>query len=179
MARRRSGVRTPKEKPTFREASEQLKEMAARIIDKYHSHLGEANIKYLVRTGKWEIRGKTIYGKASKASSQVKYVSGGFDFIVTINKDVWDANTSAEKREAVLDHVLTYCGRGEDDKVTGDPKWTINQPTVVDFPSVIRRHGLWTESLQSMFKAKEDYEQMQIIPFEKAKEKEKKTGTEN
>ena len=130
MARRRSGVRTPKEKPTFREASEQLQEVAARIIDKYHSHLGEANIKYLFRTGKWEVRGKTIYGKAAKASSQVKYVSGGFDFIVTINKDVWDANTSAEKREAVLDHVLTYCGRGEDDKVTQAASWGVKFQTL-------------------------------------------------
>jgi hypothetical protein len=86
MARgRRGGVKTPKEKPTFKEASEQLQEMAARIIDKYHSHLGEAKIKYLFRTGKWENKGKVIYGKASKSSSQVKYVSGGYDFLITIN----------------------------------------------------------------------------------------------
>ena len=175
MARKR-GIRIPKEKPTFKDAPNILVEMAGKILGDYHSHLREANIKYLVRTGKWEVRGRLIYGKASKASSQVKYLSGGYDFVVTINNDVWTANQDEKKRNALLDHVLCHCARGEDDKVTGEPKWYINQPTVSDFPTIIARRGLWTEGLEKLFDAKDQFEQMTIIPFDKAKQR---TGTDN
>jgi len=166
MARgRRMGVKPPKEKPELKEAPEVL-EMAAKLISDIHTHLAEAKIKYLFRTCKWELRGKTIYGRAEKVSSKWRHLTG-FDFVVTINRDIWFAN-KPETREAILDHQLMHCARGEDDK-QGNPKWYIQDHDFNDFVSVVRRHGLWTASLQNIVKANEEFEQVSMFP---------KTGTE-
>jgi hypothetical protein len=162
MGRRRSfTVKPPKEKPELKEAPE-VQELAARLISDIHTHLAEAGIKYLFRTGKWELRGKTILGKAEKVSNKWKHLTG-YDFIVTINRDTWFAN-KPEIREAILDHELTHCARGEDDK-QGNPKWYIQDHDLTDFVSIVRRHGLWTTTLQNIVKAKEEYEQLSLLPM--------------
>lgn len=165
MGRRRS-LKPPKEKPELKEAPE-VQELAARLIDNIHTHLAEARIKYLFRTGKWEHGGKMILGKAEKVAAKWKYLTE-FDFVVTINRDAWFAN-SKEVREAILDHELTHCARGEDDK-QGNPKWYIMPHTIEDFVNIIQRHGLWTTSLQNLVKANEEYEQLSLLS--------KNTGTE-
>lgn len=160
MARRRMGVRPPKEKPELKEAPE-VQELATRLIDNIHTHLAEANIKYLFRTGKWELRGRTIYGRAEKVSAKWRHLTG-YDFVITINRDIWFAN-KPEIRQAILDHELTHCARGEDDK-QGNPKWYIMPHSVEDFVSIIRRHGLWTTELQNVVKANNEYEQLSLLP---------------
>jgi hypothetical protein len=134
------------------------------LIDEHHSGLAEARIKYMFRTGKWELKGKIIYGKAEKVSAKWKHLTG-YDFVITINRDAWFAN-KIEIRQAVLDHELMHCARGEDDK-QGNPKWYIQPHTVEDFVEIIHRHGLWTHSLQNMVKASSEFEQLSL-----------KTGTE-
>jgi hypothetical protein len=161
VARRKTGgVKPPKEKPELKEAPE-IQEMAARLIDNIHTHLAEAKIKYLFRTGKWELRGKTLYGRAEKVSAKWKYLTE-FDFVVTINRDIWFVN-KPEIRQAILDHELTHCARGEDDK-QGNPKWYIMPHTVEDFVSIIQRHGLWTNELKNVVKANQEYEQLSLLP---------------
>jgi hypothetical protein len=174
MARARK-FKAPKEKATFKDAPETLVKLASDLINEYHTHLAEANIKYLVRTGKWVLRNKIKNGSVVKPSEQSKFLAGGFDFVVTINNDVWNANQDEKKRSALLDHYLCYCARGEDDKITGEPKWYKQEPSVSDFPAIISRHGLWTESLERLFHAHEKYEQQTIIQFDKNK----RTGTDN
>jgi hypothetical protein len=166
MGRRRNGVRPPKEKPELKDAPEVL-ELAVRLIDNIHTHLAEARIKYLFRTGNWDLKGRTTYGRAEKVSAKWNHLTG-FDFIVTINRDIWFAN-KPEIREAILDHELTHCSRGEDDK-QGNPKWYIMPHSVEDFVNVIHRHGMWTTDLRHMAKANEEYEQLTMLP--------KNTGTE-
>ena len=163
--RRRGGLRTPKEKPELRDAP-QVEELASRLINNIHKSLAEARIKYLFRTGKWELRGKSIHGKAEKVAAKWKYLTE-YDFVITISKESWDAN-KPEIREAILDHELTHCARGEDDK-QGNPKWYIQPHTVEDFIAVIQRHGLWTSGLQNMVKANQEFEQLSLL---------KQTGTE-
>ncbi|HWQ30066.1 MAG TPA: putative metallopeptidase [Negativicutes bacterium] len=161
MGRRRvGGVKPPKEKPELKEAPE-VQELAARLIDNIHTHLAEARIKYLFRTGKWELRGRLILGKAEKVAAKWKYLTD-YDFVVTINRDTW-FNNSKEIREAILDHELTHCSRGEDDK-QGNPKWYIMPHTVEDFVNIIQRHGLWTTDLQHLKKASDEYEQLTMLP---------------
>lgn len=172
MGRRRgTGLRTPKPKPEYRDASDEVRKVAADLISKVHTHLAEASIVYLFRSGEWKNKGQIIFGTADKTAAKQKHLTGA-DFVITVNKDVWDANQDKKKREALLDHVLNYCGRGEDDK-EGNPKWCKNVPMLV-FAGVIRRHGLWTDNLQTLLKANDEYEQLKIIPIEEAK----KTGTE-
>lgn len=162
MGRRRGigGVKPPKEKSELKEAPE-VQELAARLISNIHTHLAEARIKYLFRTGKWEMKGKTIYGKAEKVAAKWKYLTE-YDFVVMINRDIWFAN-KPEIRESILDHELMHCARGEDDK-QGNPKWYIAPHSVEDFVAIIQRHGLWTTSLQNMVKANTEFEQLSMLP---------------
>jgi hypothetical protein len=166
MGRRKGfGAKQPKEKAEFKDAPE-VAEVAARMIDDINTHLAEARIKFMFRTGKWEKRGRTIYGKAEKVGQKWKFLSD-FDFLIVINRDGWFQN-NMDVRKAVLDHELTHCARGEDDKM-GNPKWYIQDHSVEDFPAVIKRHGLWTASLQRLVQAKTEYEQISLLP---------RTGTE-
>lgn len=159
MAKRRGfGVKPPREKPEYKEAPE-VGEAAKKLIEKFHTHLREARIMFMFRTGKWEQRGMTILGKAEKVSEKWKFLTE-FDFVIVINRAAWFEN-KPEIRDAILDHELTHCARGLDDK-QGNPKWYIQPHMVEDFPSIISRHGLWTSSLQRLVEAKDKFEQLSI-----------------
>ena len=151
-----------KEKTGYIPATE-VQLLAARLIDRVHGHLAEANICYLFRTGKWESKGKVIYGKAEKVSQKWNYLTE-HDFIITINHEAWQCATEGQKK-AILDHELTHCEKGEDSD--GNPKWLIIPHSVEDFPSIIRRHGLWSRDLQNMIKAHEEYKQATIFSSQK------------
>jgi hypothetical protein len=157
MARRRGfgKPKAPKIKIEYKPA-EEVALLAPRLIDANHSHLAEARICYLFRTGKWESKGKVVFGKAEKVSGKWKNLTG-YDFVIIINYEAW-SYASDTIRNAGLDHELTHCARGEDDK-EGNPKWYIMPHQVEDFSSIIERHGLWNKDLERFFKAGENFKQ--------------------
>jgi len=159
MGRKRVfSLKQTKEKPELKEAAE-VQELAARLIDKYHSHLAEARIKYLFRTGEWLKKGRIVYGKAEKVPAKWNYLTG-YDFVITINQEAWMTGTP-EFREALLDHELEHCCKDEDKQ--GNPKWYIQPHTVEDFASIIRRHGLWDDCLKLVNRAREEFEQISML----------------
>ena len=60
--------------------------MAVSLINEItsHSHLAEARIRYLFRDGKWNSKGRTVFGKAKLASEDVRFL-GEYDFVIMIN----------------------------------------------------------------------------------------------
>ena len=130
----------------FYEASEELETIARKLIQEHHSHLVEARIKYLFRTGNWEVKKRETWGQAKKVGKEVNYLTG-YDFIVTIHRDVWEQLDDKEKR-ALLDHELQHCSAGTDD--AGNKVWYIQGHDVEDFYAIIKRHGLWSKSLRKM-----------------------------
>ncbi|WP_371374458.1 putative metallopeptidase [Sporomusa aerivorans] len=130
----------------FYDASEDLEALARDIIEEYHSHLFEANIKYLFRTGNWEVKKRDTWGQAKKVGKEVNFLTG-HDFIVTIHRDVWEQLKPEDKR-ALLDHELQHCSAGTDD--AGNKVWYIQGHDVEDFHAIIRRHGLWSPALRKM-----------------------------
>lgn len=130
----------------FYEASEELETIARELIQDHHSHLVEARIKYLFRTGNWEVKKRETWGQAKKVGKEVNYLTG-YDFIVTIHRDVWEQLEGKEKR-ALLDHELQHCSAGSDD--AGNKIWYIQGHDVEDFYAIIKRHGLWSKSLRKM-----------------------------
>ncbi len=137
----------------LKEAPE-VAEVARKLIEKYHSHLTEARIIYLFRSGRWTSKRKDVFGHAEKAGPKVKYLTDGTDFIITIHADSWPHLPQSAK-EALVDHQLCHCSRGDDDK-DGEPTWYIEPHSVEDFNAIIRRHGLWAEDLKLFMKAVED-----------------------
>ncbi|WP_371380876.1 putative metallopeptidase [Sporomusa aerivorans] len=130
----------------FYDASEDLEALARDIIEEYHGHLVEANIKYLFRTGNWEVKKRDTWGQAKKVGKEVNFLTG-HDFIVTIHRDVWE-QLKAEDKRALLDHELQHCSAGTDD--AGNKVWYIQGHDVEDFHAIIRRHGLWSPALRKM-----------------------------
>lgn len=136
-----------------------VQEKAIEIIGKYHSHLIEANIGYYFRTGTWTKNKKTVFGTAQKPSGLLKAVTR-HDFIITINSDVFPY-LKPKTQEALIDHELMHCCRGEDDD-DGNPTWYIQGHDFEDFAAIVRRHGLWTDALKRIPVAEQQYQQMQL-----------------
>lgn len=130
----------------FYDASEDLESLARDIIEEHHSHLVEANIKYLFRTGNWEVKKRDTWGQAKKVGKEVNFLTG-HDFIVTIHRDVWE-QLSLEHKRALMDHELQHCSAGTDD--AGNKIWYIQGHDVEDFHAIIRRHGFWSPALRKM-----------------------------
>jgi hypothetical protein len=130
----------------FYDASENLIELAHEIIEECHSHLVEANIKYLFRTGNWEVKKRETWGQAKKVGQEVNFLTG-YDFIITIHQEVWD-QLNLEDRKALLDHELQHCSAGTDN--AGNKIWYVQGHDLEDFHAIIRRHGLWSPALKKL-----------------------------
>lgn len=130
----------------FYNASSELEDIARGLIEKYHSHLVEAKIKYLLRNGTWNTRKRETWGQAKKVGKEVNFLTG-YDFIITVNDEVWGQLNQAE-REALLDHELQHCFAGTDDE--GNKIWGTMGHDVEDFHAIIRRHGLWSKQLKKL-----------------------------
>jgi hypothetical protein len=146
-------------KPKFSLAP-QIIEVAVRLINDHHSHLAEAKVCYMWRNGKWTSKDQETWGQAEKTNPKVKMLTG-YDFIVTINTGVWERLEGAEK-EALIDHELTHCAKGIDDK-DGNPVWYIMPHNVEDFTQCIRRYGMWSKKLQKVLEAFQDFNQVKMF----------------
>ena len=146
----RSRFKKPKEPkgPKYLVADE-VALLAARIIDQWHSHLGEARIKYLFRNGKWSKKGNTTLGMARLASDDTRFI-GQYEFVVIINLEAWN-NASQEARIALLDHELSHCSCEEDK--SGNKRWSIIDHDVKEFVGIVSRHGIWADDLKRLMSA--------------------------
>ncbi len=170
--RRKIGFGKPKkEKAEYLDAPEDIRKLAAKLITDHHGGLAEANICYLIRTGEWKKKGKDVFITAELVSRKHKHLIG-YDFIITVGYRAWLATADEEMHKAILDHGLTHCCKDVDKE--GNPKYYIQDHSVEDFASIVRRHGLWSSDLRNMMNAYQESNQVSMFD----KEKEKKTGTE-
>lgn len=146
----------------FELAPQEIQDMAKRLIDRHHSHLVEAKICVMFRSGSWRSKGKDVLGRAIKVSDRDKLLHG-YDFLIILNEKKW-YELNHKQQEALLDHELCHCQRGVD-SLDGSPTWCIGSHDVEEFAAIIRRHGLWRENVAhfvnqhwqlSMFDDKED-----------------------
>ena len=132
-----------------------VEDLARELIDEYHSILREAKIRYIFRDGTWNKDGKPCPGEAKKMSPLVNALTE-IDFGIVINYKFWETINTKTQRRAVLDHILTQCTCTEDKD--GNPKWCIQKPPFSEFPSIVERHGSYTEDLKYMQDAFKNYE---------------------
>lgn len=140
------------------ENAPEVQEVANKLIGQFHSHLVEAKIRYLFRTGDWVSKGMPVYGQAQKCSDKDKFLTG-YDFIITIAKEYWD-EMSPDEKKANVDHQLLHCGRGASD-YQGNPTWVKNEHDFEGFVTEVKRHGFWTEELKRF-----DIQYRQLTMFE-------------
>lgn len=164
-------------KAKFFDAPEVAK-IAEALIDKYHNHLKENNvrIRYVFTDKTPNCKGKEIWGTCRKVSGLNAYLESDDPetdpfFVITISKDIWDI-LPKDKKIALVDHELCHAivdvkekesEDEEDFEVEKTFKIAIKPHDLEEFSCIVRRHGLWREDIQDFVEA-----------ALKSKEKEKK-----
>ena len=128
---------------TYEEA-EAVKTIADRLIGTHHPELAGASFRYIFKEKCSKKGGKPVFGAVKKMSDLMKYLIDA-DFMMELPLDVWN-ELDASKRTALVDHLLERC-TGEEDEQTSEMKWSIREPDVNEFSSILRRHGPWHEDL--------------------------------
>jgi predicted metallopeptidase len=133
-----------------------VKDIANKLIEKYHNHLQGFKIIYLFRDKSMKSKGKEVYGKASKVQSKYQAITGA-TFVIEIAEPAF-ASMDHKHQVALIDHELMHCFIDENE-----------QPTILShdfegFNKELKRHGFWASDLQIMEK---QLEQMQLSFDEK------------
>jgi hypothetical protein len=122
--------------------------LAKDILPTFHAELVEAKIKFYFVTEHSMKGGRPIFGKARKLSGATQFLAGGYNFAIEIAMDLFNAAEPAVRR-ARLDHLLECC-TGIADEQTGAIKYTMREPDVKEFSSILRRHGAYTDDLMGL-----------------------------
>jgi hypothetical protein len=130
--------------PQIYEEADPVKELANRLIGTYHPELATAKIRYLFKEKASKKGGRVVHGTVKKMSDLMNYLID-VDFLVEVPIDLWN-ELENQKRVALVDHLLERC-TGEEDEQTAEMKWSVREPDVNEFSSILRRHGAWTEEL--------------------------------
>ena len=125
--------------------AESVEALAQQILPTFHAELADAKIKYYFVSEHSMRGGRAISGKARKLSGAAQFLAGGYNFVIEVAMDLWNAMDEAARR-ATIDHLLEYC-TGEEDEETGEMSWTMREPDVKEFSTILRRHGAYTEDL--------------------------------
>ena len=143
-----------------------VREIAEKLIPKYHDSIASAHILYVSRSKAAKSGGKLVPGKVMKVAPLYRYLTidalrqqekngtmdvsslPEADFIVEVALDVWNG-MSPQQRTALVDHLLARMVGVEDEK-TGAMKYAVRPPQVQEFPEVAERNGVWNDDLGEM-----------------------------
>lgn len=137
--------------------SDELKQVAERLIANYHPHLANAKIAYIFKD-KCSRRNLTldgseqqiVWGSASKMGSGKYEILTGKDMAIEIGYDEWQQWNSTQ-RDFVVDHYLSQLSGEEDDK-NGEMKFFTIPVPIGFFPDVINRHGMPFDQLRDAYR---------------------------
>lgn len=145
----------------------ELDVLGKEIVQKHHEHLREAEIAYLLTFRPMTSAGKTLAGKARKASGLIGYYSQS-DFLIIVSFEFWQAATPSQRR-ALLDHEICHCSV-EYDK-DGGRHWTLKGHDIEEFTAIVDRHGLWHDGLKQFGQAVARQLELPFVPDGVGKEK--------
>lgn len=130
--------------PQVYENAEAVENIANRLIPLIHPSLATAKFRYIFREKAKKKSGKVVLGTVKKMSDLMYFLIDA-NYIMEIALDAWN-ELDAQKRTALVDHLLERC-IGEEDEQTAEMKWSTREPDVHEFSSILSRHGAWTEDL--------------------------------
>jgi predicted metallopeptidase len=125
----------------------EVEELARQVIKEHHSHLAEASICFVYRSGKWCGRGRTVTGKALIAPPLWRFLSG-CELVLMISEVIFK-NLNEEGKVALVDHELSHFNKPLKDK-RGTRIWTIRDHDVCEFSDVVRRHNICMSNLRAL-----------------------------
>lgn len=120
-------------------------ETLADLIGAHHDELAEAKIAL---AWAYEVKpdrdGHLVWGRARKVGP-LERTFHDHDFVIVLNNKVWGALPDVAKR-ALLDHELSHCGSKESE--AGDVSYYVRKHDLEEFVSIVRRYGLWRDTVQ-------------------------------
>ena len=123
---------------TYSECSNEVLTIARDLIAENHPHLESANIGFIFREEAAQSKGKSVYVRARKPPAWFE-VFEEYDFIIEIAEDIY-SQLPSERREALIDYALSFCGMGANG-------WVIKAPDFEGFRGNIARFGFWNHDL--------------------------------
>lgn len=125
------------------------------IREEQHSDIAAARIACAWRVRqKADVDGHLVLGKCVKVSDLYKEFAD-FDFIIVLNKEVWDSiEFNREKKLALLDHELCHAAPAESDDgeliydERGKQVFRTRKHDIEEFQGVVARHGLYKRDLE-------------------------------
>lgn len=130
----------------YREADEDIVELAEKLIEKNHPYLKQARILYLVCEDELTLRGKPVPGRVYKVNEREK-TEIQKDLEIVISEPIWHRVLEEGNAEAAMDFILCFCTLG---KEAGT--FTTCDPDFYGFYSNIDRYGTWDRSLKELKK---------------------------
>lgn len=128
--------------------AESVEALAKQILPTFHAELVDAKIRYYFVSEHSMKSGRAITGKARKLSGAAQFLAGGYNFVIEVAMDLWNQMEEAERR-ATIDHLLEYC-TGEADEESGEMNWTMREPDVKEFATILDRHGAYNDGLKGL-----------------------------
>jgi len=128
--------------------AESVEEMAKGLIPTFHAELADAIIRYYFVSEHSMRGGRPIFGKARKLAGSAQFLASGANFAIEVALDLWNDADPAERR-ARIDHLLEYC-TGEEDEESGDMNYTMREPDVKEFSTIIKRHGAYNDDIRGI-----------------------------
>lgn len=138
---------------TYTDAPE-VADVAQPLIDTIHTRLTDVPLRFVFRSEAAVTKGHEVWGKARLVTGLNAHlagpiIAGGLTwdrlFVIEIANDIW-LELDDRQRTALVDHELSHCwADGE--------KLTLRGHDVEEFAGVIRRWGLWRESLRGVAEA--------------------------
>ena len=121
----------------------------------YHEDTAGASIAMAWRKRlKMDNDGLLVLGKCIKVSDLYREFAA-FDFIILLNKEVWeDPEFTEDRKRALVDHELTHCAEALD--ADGEPKYDERGRRVYrsrkhdleEFREIVQRHGCYKRDLE-------------------------------
>lgn len=124
--------------------AEEVGKIAEHLISNYHPELASARFRFLFKDKASKKGGRPVMGSIKKMSDQMLYLIE-VDFLMEVPLEVWNELDNT-KRTALVDHLLERC-TGEESEESGEMKWSVREPDVHEFNSILRRYGAWTDEL--------------------------------
>ena len=126
--------------------AETVAQIANGLIPNHHPELAGARMRYVHVSKVGMKNGRELWGKARKVSGLWEWALE-LDFVIEVALDKWNEMESSQ-RTALVDHLLECC-TGEEDEKSGEMKWSIREPEIQEFTTVLERHGVWNAGLLS------------------------------
>lgn len=142
--------------PTQYFPANDVKEIAQDLIEKYHQHITDFNVRVeYVFVDKVPKKGsKEIWGTCRKITNLNAFLAKDNPdaepfFVITISKPIWDI-LDQKSKIALVDHELCHTAATYDeDDENPAVKLAMNPHDLEEFACIVRRHGLWRDDIKA------------------------------